>query len=172
MNPRLLRKPPTDTFFRMGHVCNHQDHQSHPQSNSEEWLRMHRIRVTDQRKTMISFLRKNQHPITLAELHKATHASDFTTVFRFIQLLEKKNLVQQHHWEDNQVRYEINEGHHHYLICKICHHYEPIEGCVLHITEKQLKKNYSYTQLSHRLEFFGICPQCQKKSKKIASISS
>ncbi|MES2310583.1 MAG: transcriptional repressor [Verrucomicrobiota bacterium] len=126
---------------------------------------MHQIRVTDQRLSMVDYLRKKQGPHTLAEIHQGVKksGSDFATVFRFIQVLEKKNLVQQHYWEDSQIRYEINEGHHHYLICRSCQHIEAIEGCVLSEMEKKLQTKNKYIKLSHRLEFFGICPDCQKK---------
>ncbi len=148
----------------MSLVCDHADHHKHSDCSSEEWLRLHEIRVTDQRLALVDFLRKKRGPHTLAKIHQGVKksSSDFATVFRFIQLLEKKNLVQQHYWEDNQIRYEINEGHHHYLICRNCQQVEPIEGCSLFEMEKMLQSNKKYTKLSHRLEFFGICPQCQK----------
>ncbi len=148
----------------MPHVCDHEDHLSHSNCNAKEWLRLHEIRVTDQRLALVDFLRKKKGPHTLAHIHQGVKksGSDFATVFRFIQLLEKKNLVQQHYWEDSQIRYEINEGHHHYLICRTCQKVEPIEGCELFEMEKKLQTNKRYTKLSHRLEFFGICPQCQK----------
>lgn len=103
--------------------------------------------------------------MTLTEIHRkiGIQKTDFATVFRFIQVLEKKKLVHQHYWEDNQIRYEINEDHHHYLICRICHNSEPIHQCELTLFEKKIQKQTSFLELTHRLEFFGVCPNCQKK---------
>lgn len=152
----------------MRHVCDHADHHNHSDCTSEEWLRLHQIRVTDQRLSLVDFLRKKKGPHTLKDIHLGIkkNGSDFATVFRFIQLLEQKNLVQQHYWEDSQIRYEINEGHHHYLICRVCQQVESIEGCALLEMEKTIKSQYHYVKLSHRLEFFGICLKCQKTTQK------
>jgi Fur family ferric uptake transcriptional regulator len=94
------------------------------------------------------------------------HHCDFATVFRFIQILEKKNLVQRHTWNDRQLRYEIvapqlDGHHHHHLICKTCHRVEEIEACTVASLERELAKQKGYTDLTHSLEFFGVCPKCQ-----------
>jgi Fur family transcriptional regulator, ferric uptake regulator len=129
------------------------------------WLKQHRLRVTRARLALVDILLKSHQPLTLAELHHAIGQGDFTTVFRFLQMAEKKKLVRLHIWDDRQVRYELasadHASHHHHLVCKICRNVEEIETCVLASLEKQIAKKRGYSSLEHALEFFGICPQCQ-----------
>jgi Fe2+ or Zn2+ uptake regulation protein len=134
----------------------------------EQWLRHHQLRVTDRRKALISALCRASRPLTLQELHRQLKnaSCDFATVFRFVTLLEKQKLVETHHWDDGLVRYEIIEDHHHhhhYLICRECQTVKEIDECTVSRLENHLQKTCGYTDLSHKLEFSGTCPSCQKK---------
>jgi Fur family ferric uptake transcriptional regulator len=65
------------------------------------------------------------------------------------------------------MRYELAENqagdhHHHHLICKVCQRVEPVDACAVSKLEKNIVAEYGYADVSHRLEFFGVCPQCQK----------
>ena len=63
-------------------------------------------------------------PLTLADIHEKVRAKgcDFATVFRFISILEEKELVQRVAWIDGTTRHEMSardgHQHHHYLICR------------------------------------------------------
>ena len=91
---------------------------------------------------------------------------DFATVFRFVSILEEKELVQRVAWIDGTTRHEIcatdGHHHHHYLICRTCHKVEPIDECVVERFEDQIAKERGYAGLSHSLQLSGVCPQCQK----------
>ncbi len=135
-------------------------------THPEQWLRQHQLRVTNGRKALISALSRATHPLTLQELHRQIKNSscDFATVFRFVTLLEKQKLVEIHHWDDGLVRYEIHdEHHHHYLICRDCQTVKAIDECTVSRLEDHLRKTCGFRDLSHKLEFSGTCPACQKK---------
>jgi Fur family transcriptional regulator, ferric uptake regulator len=134
---------------------------------AQAWLRENGLRQTRGRVAIIEELRRAQSPLTLSELHGRIKSQrcDFATVFRFIQILEKKRIVQRHTWNDRQIHYELcgrHDGHHyHHLICTKCHHVEEIEACTVAALEKELVRQKGYKDVSHSLEFFGICPDCQ-----------
>lgn len=135
---------------------------------AKAWLAAHGLRQTRARLGMAQFLLEAKSPVTLAELQQnAGQSCDFATVFRFVDALQKNNLVTTHSWGRRQMRYELAENqagdhHHHHLICKVCQRVEPVDACAVSKLEKNIVAEYGYADVSHRLEFFGVCPQCQK----------
>src|SRR5882724_10125235 len=85
------------------------------------WLRQHGLRATQGRIAIIRLLDASTIPLTLAEIHEKMKGEgcDFATVFRFISILEQKELVERVAWIDGTTRHEIRarDGHHHH------HHY-------------------------------------------------
>ena len=134
------------------------------------WLREHDLRATHGRVAIVRLLDASEVPLTLADIHEKVRAKgcDFATVFRFISILEEKELVQRVAWIDGPTRHEIRDGHHHhhYLICRTCHKVEPIDECVVERFEDQIAKERGYAGLSHSLQLSGVCPQCQKPAGK------
>lgn len=138
--------------------------------DAASWLREHGLRATHGRTAIVRLLDASAVPLTLAEIHGKVKGEgcDFATVFRFISILEDKELVQRVAWIDGSTRHEIRarEGHHHYLICRTCHKVEPIDECVVERFEDQIAKERGYTGLNHSLQLSGVCPKCQKPAKR------
>lgn len=140
-------------------------------ASSTDWLRQNGLRVTAGRRAMVDVLLKTPAPLALAELHRkvSAHQCDFATVFRFMTLLEKKKKAQSHSWKDRVLRYELvrdsedSHHHHHHLICQNCHQVEEIDSCAVTRIEQELARKTGYAEVTHSLEFFGICPDCQEK---------
>ncbi len=136
------------------------------------WLRQHGLRATHGRMAIVRLLEDSSVPLTLADIHEKVRADgcDFATVFRFISILEGKQLVQRVAWIDGTTRHEIRDpdghNHHHYLICRTCHKVEPIDECVVERFEDQIAKERGYAGLSHSLQLSGVCPACQKPEAK------
>jgi len=135
------------------------------------WLREHGLRATSSRIAIVRLLHASAVPLTLAEIQDKVEGEgcDFATVFRFIAILEKKELVEKVAWIDGTTRHEIRSRdgqhhHHHYLICRACHKVEPIDECVVEHFEDQIAKERGYSALSHSLQLSGVCPACQKSS--------
>ena len=105
--------------------------------DAASWLREHGLRATHGRTAIVRLLDASAVPLTLAEIHEKVRGEgcDFATVFRFISILEEKELVQRVAWIDGSTRHEIRardgHHHHHYLICRTCHKVEPIDECVV-----------------------------------------
>jgi Fur family ferric uptake transcriptional regulator len=137
------------------------------------WLRENGLRATHGRIAIVRLLDASSVPLTLADIHEKVRAAgcDFATVFRFISILEEKELVQRVAWIDGTTRHEIRSKdghhHHHYLICRTCHKVEPIDECVVERFESQIAKERGYSGLSHSLQLSGVCPACQKPAAKM-----
>jgi Fur family ferric uptake transcriptional regulator len=147
-------------------------HQAPSAIDAVAWLREHGLRATHGRIAIVRLLDASSTPLTLAEIHEKVKARgcDFATVFRFVSILEQKQLVQRVAWIDGTTRHEMSardgHHHHHYLICRECHKVEPLDECVVESFENQIAKERGYAGLSHSLQLSGVCPECQKPAAK------
>lgn len=121
------------------------------------------LNYTKPRKAILELLEKKHGPFSAEEIFKqlGPGVCDQATIFRTLKQFSTKGLVNTVTLHEGFVRYEYNDPthHHHHLICRNCQKLETIDECdVLDLENKLAKKGY--TQLSHSLEFFGLCPQC------------
>ena len=82
-----------------------------------------------------------------------------------MHLLQELGVVQQFNFGDGIARFElVGEGcggHHHHLVCTGCARVVEIEECFAEDIEKRLAARNRFKAVTHKLEFFGLCPQCQ-----------
>lgn len=128
-------------------------------------LREHGLRITKPRVALIEALARQVGPVPIEHLHQAVSpaACDLVTVYRCLGAFESIGLVRRSFLHNGTSLYELVLGatpQHYHLICKACGRadrvdYFPIEG-----VERVLRER-GYSQLSHLVEFFGVCPKCQ-----------
>jgi Fur family ferric uptake transcriptional regulator len=135
-----------------------------------ERLRMQSRKLTGPRRAILLLLEHQAHPLTIREIHELLPSPecDLATIYRSMHLLEKLQMVQRFDFGDGTGRYElIRENarghHHHHLICKDCARIVEIEECFPAELEQKIASGNGFTRISHKLEFFGICPECQGK---------
>ncbi len=101
----------------------------------------------------------------MEELHRRMKkgACDLVTVYRCLATLEDVGLVRRCEFGDGSSRYEFGgrEHHHHHIVCKLCRKVETLDICLVEGLER-LVRDKGYTQVTHALEFFGICARCRK----------
>lgn len=130
------------------------------------------LKLTHPRRIILEYLQQQSHPITITELyHSIKKDCDWATIFRSLKKFEQAHIVTRFEFGDKQSRYELNKihAHHHHLICRLCHKIEEVSYCQVKTFEKKLQNEFGYTELSHALEFFGICPRCRPKKSKMNS---
>jgi len=121
-------------------------------------------RITAPRLQILSILKANHKPLTISEIHNKIRnkKTDLATVYRTINLFTNHNIVHEIDFKDEFKRYELvyDRHHHHHIVCKKCKNVENVEACILEELEKLLIKK-GYTEISHSLEFFGVCEKCR-----------
>jgi len=132
-------------------------------------MREHKMKITTQREKILECLLASSAPQTaekiMAKLKKSKMPGpcDLATVYRCLQQFEKINLVQKSFFHDNGAQYCLNdpaqERHHHHFQCKKCQQIMEVDSCFLEEQLKHLEKK-GFREISHRLEFFGLCPAC------------
>ena len=88
-----------------------------------------------------------------------------TTVYRALDALVARNMLQIIHAGIGAARYEASSlSHHHHLICTGCKKIDHIPlPCAAQENERLIHKQKSFKVTSHAMEFFGTCADCAKK---------
>jgi len=136
--------------------------------NEEEFkviLNSRSQRITNPRLEILGTLKLNHDPLTISEIHRKlkNKKTDLATVYRTINLFTELGIVYEIDFKDEFKRYELiyDRHHHHHIVCKKCKKVENVEACVLEDLEKLLIRK-GYTEISHSLEFFGVCEKCKQ----------
>ena len=130
-------------------------------------LRRQSRKITGPRAAILEILRKHPHPLTNKQILAALPESgcDLATIYRSMHLLEKMGMVQRFDFGDGAARFELigagNDGHHHHLVCTKRSEVVEIQECFPGKIEKRIAAANGFKAVTHKLEFFGICPDCQ-----------
>jgi Fur family ferric uptake transcriptional regulator len=132
-----------------------------------EKLRRKSRRVTIPRQAILAILRSRRRPLTIKEIHNALSPGDcdLATVYRSLNLLERMSMVKRVELGEGAARFELlgegDDGHHHHLICTRCSDIIELEECFPEELQDRIAARSGYAKVTHRLEFFGVCPRCQ-----------
>jgi len=125
-------------------------------------------RMTRKRRGILQSLLDSKQPLALQEIRDRTEAvagirPDYATVFRLVTVLEKLNLVNRVNLQRSSSYFELNDPGRHYdhLVCRTCGTVVVLDiPCPVRQAEKQIVRQYGFREVSHSLEFFGVCPLC------------
>jgi len=151
------------------HHAHSRTHRQPDLSDLKSRLRGKSHKVTGPRAAILQILRRHPHPLTnreiLREMQKARESCDLATIYRSMKLLEKMGMVKRFDFGDGASRFELigenDDGHHHHLVCTKCAEVVEIDECFPSEIEKQIAAKNRFKGVTHKLEFFGICPECQ-----------
>ena len=103
----------------------------------------------------------------LYHLVKKLHAGiGYATVYRTLKLLAGAGLAHERRFEDGITRYEYNaaDRHHDHLICNRCGMIIEFENEQIEDLQKAVARKNRFLVQSHKLELYGLCGDCRKKS--------
>jgi Fur family ferric uptake transcriptional regulator len=148
--------------------CAHKhSHQRQEMSALTGRLRQQSRKITGPRAAILEILRQHPHPLTNKEIFAALPKGgcDLATIYRAMQLLEKLGMVKRFDFGDGVARFELvgegDDGHHHHLVCTSCAEVVEIGECFSAEIENRIARANGFKAVTHRLEFFGLCPGCQ-----------
>jgi Fe2+/Zn2+ uptake regulation proteins len=127
-------------------------------------------RITHQRLSIIDVLLESEVPQTAIQLLEQVEKNDscigLDTVYRNLKTLVNLGIINQ--IGDNGKkgsRFELADGHHHHIVCTQCGHMERLFYCPMN--EERMTSEINRTGFilgTHRMELFGLCPECQEKT--------
>jgi Fur family transcriptional regulator, ferric uptake regulator len=122
------------------------------------------LKSTPLRLGILDILTRSKKPLSSEELQlklsKIEH--DKATLFRCLKKFTQVDLVQMVDLGEGFLRYEMTcheHHHHHHVMCVKCKKIEVLPFCIPKSVETHLK-TAGYTNLTHRMDFFGLCKKC------------
>lgn len=84
------------------------------------------------------------------------------TVFRALELFADLGLVERLDLPSGEHAYVACEPeHHHHVVCSRCGGSTEVEDCGMAGVVREVARRTGYRIERHRLELFGVCPDCQ-----------
>ncbi len=133
-------------------------------------LRQKSKKVTTARQSVLGALRQECHPLSIKEIFRKLTPGDcdLATVYRCMHTLEGLGMVKRFDLGDGVARFELlregDNGHHHHLICTGCAEVVELDECLVGEIESEIASRSGFASITHRLEFFGVCPECRSAS--------
>jgi len=129
----------------------------------EVFLRSRRLKMTEQRRTMVRVVLDKRGHFTADELY-STLLSDgesvsMATVYRALALLEEGGVVEGHDFADGQRRYEraLGREHHDHMICVDCRAVIEFTNHDIERLQDEVAKANGFTLKDHSLQLFVAC---------------
>lgn len=137
----------------------------------EDWVRHLReqgLRLTCCRRGLLQVLDQAEGPLTVEQLAQGVahlhddHSHDLSTIYRTVETLRGKGIVRRVEFGDGAARYELNQGHNHYVRCVRCGRTEAIGKCDLGELTRRVEKQLGYAVTGHHLHLTGLCRRCRQ----------
>ena len=136
---------------------------------------------TQKRRLLLRLLALASRPMSAEELYTSMREQlslNRSTVYRALALLTEKRLVQRTVGDDSVAYYSLpaTHQHQHLLICSVCGQSVPVDGCPVEALSRKLAVDTGFQITGHRLELYGVCPQCidhkEKGAKRLSEKSA
>lgn len=144
-----------------------------PTEHLSEYLVDQGLKSTGQRDKILDiFVRAGRH-VSAEELYALVKKSHprigFATVYRTLKLLAEAGLAQERRFDDGFTRYEhaSPDAHHDHLICTGCGAIIEFENERIEALQQDVAKMNRFTVQNHKLELYGFCVNCQRKSQGV-----
>jgi Fur family transcriptional regulator, ferric uptake regulator len=131
------------------------------------------IKGTKQRIAVITELLSSNVPLTADDIYMRIHDCggenlSLSTVYRVLDIFVKKEIAAKTGLIDGgKALYEIVSGvHRHNLICIKCHRMMSFGDCPLDDFEKNLEDTTGFHISGHKMEIYGVCPECRRLKSK------
>jgi Fur family transcriptional regulator, ferric uptake regulator len=100
------------------------------------------------------------------ELRRRGDRVGLTTVYRHLSRLAELGRADVVHTADGEAQYRLcgeaaapASDHHHHLVCRVCGRSVEVSGPEVEAWAERVASTAGYTEVSHTLEVFGLCPQ-------------
>ena len=132
-------------------------------------LRSLGFRVTSQRMAILHVLLQSGLHLSPAQVfqraRRRTPGLAQPTVYRTLDFLAQKGMVQAALNTQKHVVYQIARHEHHHLVCSSCGNGVEVEHNLVHDLYRQLESRSGYRFTASHLTLFGLCPACQGRGR-------
>ena len=130
-------------------------------------LRANDYRITPQRLAILKILADSEgHPSAeklYEQVKKDFPTTSLATVYKTLSLAKKIGEVLELGFSDGSNRYDGNKPYPHpHLVCMQCKKIIDPDLSELEDITQELVRKTGFKITNHRMDFFGICPECQR----------
>lgn len=123
-------------------------------------------RMTRQKKLILEILRSTKsHPTAdwvYEQARKQIPDISLGTVYRNLGVLKKAGEILELSFGSTFSRFDGNPDNHYHFVCEVCGLVSDVDIPVEEGLEEKAARETGARINSHRLEFYGVCPQCQE----------
>ena len=127
------------------------------------------LKHSNQREQIVRVLFNAKNHLTPEEIYnevkKINSSIGLATVYRTLSFLEKEDFIKSVSFGSEGKKYELNRGEHHdHMICIKCGKIIEFFNEELEKLQEEIANKFSFKLLSHQMNMYGICKECQQKS--------
>lgn len=132
-------------------------------------LKEQNLRITPQRLEALRVLSESVGHPSVEEIHAQVRAkfptTSLATTYKSVTLMKDLDEVLELGFADGSNRYDGNKPYPHpHVICTRCRKIMDPDLSMLRDMTEEVAKETGFRITNHRLDFFGLCPECQQKS--------
>lgn len=142
--------------------------QKNPQEILAEYVSRKKLKFSHQRQEILGVLLASRKHHTAEEVFglakKKNSGIGNATVYRTLRLLCESGLCRELKCEDGIGRFEVQWGHEHHdhLICIKCGVFVEVVDPRIEKLQEELAAEEGFVLMRHRLELYGVCPECRR----------
>ena len=131
-------------------------------------LKEHDFRLTPQRLAVLKVLAVSEGHPSVERIYETVRAefptTSIATIYKTVNLLKQLDEVLELGFPDGSNRYDGNKPYPHpHVICTKCKKiFDPKLGGLRDLTKEVIQET-GFQILNHRVDFFGICRNCQSR---------
>ena len=125
------------------------------------------LRITPQRLEILRILSESVGHPSVEDIHAKVRAkfptTSLATTYKTVALLKDLDEVLELGFADGSNRYDGNKPYPHpHVICTACRKIMDPDLSMLRDMTEEVARETGFRITTHRLDFFGLCPDCQK----------
>lgn len=134
-----------------------------------DYMTRHGLRSTEQRRIVTEQFFASDGHLSIEDLLDRVRIEEpkigYATVYRTLKLLKECGLAFERHFGDGVSRYEVawKDEHHDHLICVDCERIIEFEDDAIEKLQREVASRHGFRLVRHKLELYGICPDCQAR---------
>ena len=126
------------------------------------------LRITPQRLEILRILSESVGHPSVEDIHAKVRVkfptTSLATTYKTVALLKDLDEVLELGFADGSNRYDGNKPYPHpHVICTVCRKIMDPDLSMLRDMTEEVVRETGFRITTHRLDFFGLCPDCQKK---------
>ncbi len=133
-------------------------------------LNMAGTRVTNQRALILEIIHQGQGHLDADEIYRRARDKkprlSLSTVYRTLQALKKRGLVEELHFDDSHHHYEVKpSAEHHHMVCLGCGRVIEFQYPLSSYIKRNVAKAKDFAIVDTELRMTGYCPKCRQNGK-------